>query len=344
MFCVALRALRGLISTNMKSIAAIHETYGKPSEVVKAVEQNVEKPAAGQVLIKLVRAVINPSDMGMIGGSYGRLRALPAIAGREGIGEVAEIGEGVSCVKVGDRVRLPDEPGAWRQYQLADASKLLKVPATLDEDTAAMAFVNPPTALMVLDTFKDLKAGDWVIQNGASSALGYFLIQMCRARGVKTLNMVRNADARRKALEDAGADVVVDEASFNPRDIATLCGGKKPVLGLNQIGGESVSNMIKAMGDSATVVTIGGMATESVKFPTRFLIFSDLTLKGFWWDKWMCTHTSEELNAVYEKIFALIADGTLKAPVDRVFPLEKISEALARAEQNSRGGKVLLSF
>jgi len=328
----------------MKSIAAIHETYGKPSEVVNPVETEVSAPAAGQALIKLVRAVINPSDLGMIGGSYGRLRKLPAVAGREGIGEVEQAGEGVSNVKKGDIVRIPEEPGVWRQYQTCDAAGLLKVPAGLNPDVCAQAFINPPTALLVLESFKDLKVGDWVIQNGASSALGYFFIQICRSRGIKTINMVRNAAERRAALEAAGADIVVDEVEFDAKKIKELCGGKLPILGLNQIGGESVGNMIKAMGDSAIVVTIGGMVSDPVRFPTRFLIFNDLSLRGFWWDKWQRTHTPEEVRAVFEKIFTLISDGVLKAPVDAVFPIAEIKTALERAAQNSRAGKVLISF
>ncbi len=328
----------------METLSAIHETYGDASQVVKPVAQTLGNVGEAQVLIRLERAVINPSDLGMIGGSYGRLRTLPAIAGREGIGIIESVGASVKNVKVGDRVRIPEEPGVWRQYQIAEAENLLKVPNNLPADIAAMSFVNPPTALLILESFKDLKEGDWVIQNGASSALGYFLIQICKERKIKTINMVRNAAERRGTLIEAGADVVVDEAEFNPREIANLCGGKKPVLGLNQIGGESVSNMIKCMGDGGVVVTIGGMATESVKFPTRFLIFNDISLRGFWWDKWQRTHTKDEVEKVFKDIFCLIEKGVLKAPVDATFPISKVSEALARAQQNSRSGKVMLSF
>jgi len=327
----------------MKSLAAIHRTYGVPSEVVNAETIDVPEPKKGEALVKLLRASINPSDLGMIGGSYGRLRPLPAVAGREGVGEVVALGEGAAAPKVGSIVRLPPEPGAWSQYQVCEASSLLEIPPNLPLDMCAMAFVNPPTALCILDTFEKLEAGDWFIQNGAGSALGYFAIQMCRARGIKTVNMLRNAAAKREDLEAIGADIVVDEAEFDAKKIKEATGGKLK-LGLNQIGGASVSNMIKAMGDSATIATIGGMVGDPVRFPTRFLIFNDLRLRGFWWDKWQRTHSRQEVNAVYEKIFSLIANGTLKAPVDSVFPLADIKSALARAQANSRSGKVMISF
>ncbi len=279
----------------------------------------------------------------MIGGSYGRLRPLPAIAGREGIGEVVALGPDTEEPRIGTLVRLPSEPGAWTQYQVAKAADLLPIPAGLDTDTAAMAFVNPPTALCILREFADLKAGDWLIQNGAGSALGIFMIQICSARGIKTVNMLRNADKKRDMLLSYGADIVVDESQFDPKAVKEATGGALK-LGLNQIGGNSVSNMIKAMGDGATVVTIGGMTGEPIKFPTRFLIFNDLRLRGFWWDKWQRTHSADECRKIYDEVFALIKNGTLKAPVDSRFKLADIESAMRRATENSRLGKVMIEF
>lgn len=327
----------------IKNIAAIHREYGNPAEVVNVEETQVKSVEKGEALIKLIRAVVNPSDLGMIGGTYGRLRSLPAIAGREGIGEVVEVGEGVENVKIGDRVRLPDEPGAWTQYQVCDASNLMKIPSDIDPDLAAMSFVNPPTAYCILNNFIQLKEGDWLIQNGAASALGRFLIQMCKARGIKTVNMLRNASSKAEELKANGADIVVDEAEFDAKAIKAQTNGKL-MLGLNQIGGESVSNMIKAMGDSATIVTIGGMVGTPVRFPTRFLIFNDLSLRGFWWDKYQRTHSKEDVRKIFDSIFEMERNGILKAPVDSVYSIKDIKSAMARATQNSRDGKVLIKF
>lgn len=328
----------------MKSIAAVHESYGNPCEVLNPVESEVSRPSAGQALVKLVRASVNPSDLGMIGGSYGRLRELPAVAGREGVGEVVEVGSGVSGVKPGDIVRIPEEPGVWRQYQLCGADSLMALPSDLPPDMLAMAFINPPTALCILEQFEDLKPGDWVIQNGAGSAVGYFMVQLCAARGIRTVNMVRNASGRAEGLRKIGADIVVDEASFDPKKLAELTGGALPRLGLNQIGGASVSNMMKCMGKSATIVTIGAMTSEPVRFPTRFLIFNDLRLRGFWWDNWQRTHSKDEVSALFEKIFALIREGVLRAPVDSVYPISDVKNAMTRASEGGRSGKVMLSF
>lgn len=195
----------------------------------------------------------------------------------------------------------------------------------------------------MLDGFEKMKPGDWLIQNGAGSALGIFMIQICAARGIKTVNMLRNAGKKRAMLEGYGADIVVDEAEFDAKAIKEATGNCLK-LGLNQIGGASVSNMIKAMGDSATVVTIGGMTGEPVRFPTRFLIFNDLRLRGFWWDKWQRTHSRAECEALFSQVFELIAAGVLKAPVDSRYKMADIEAAMRRATENSRLGKVMIEF
>ncbi len=327
----------------MKSIAAVYSEYGTPSEVLRAETIDVPAPKRGQALVRLLRAVINPSDLGMIAGSYGRLKNLPAVGGREGIGVVEELGEGTTFPPVGSKVKIPEDAGVWSQYSVCEANDLFAIPSDLPDDICSMAFINPPTALCILDNFAELKPGDWFIQNGAGSAVGYFAIQICASRGIKTANILRNSQSKRESLEKIGATLVIDESDFDYKAVKELCGGGAK-LGLNQIGGTSVSNMIKAVGNSATIVTIGGMTGEPIRFPTRFLIFNDLRLRGFWWDKWKRTHSREDTEKIYSKVFDLIRNGTLSAPVDSVFEMQNVREAVARASENSRNGKVLLKF
>ncbi|MFW5883225.1 MAG: MDR family NADPH-dependent oxidoreductase [Verrucomicrobiota bacterium] len=317
-----------------------HET-GDPVAVLQLETVSTDDPGAGQVLLRVRTASINPSDMGMIGGSYGRLKELPAVAGREGVAEVVALGAGVSGVAVGDLVRVPPDGGAWQEYVLAEAEGLLKVPAGTDLEQAALSFINPPTAWLFLEAFVDLKPGDWVIQNAANSAVGIAVIQLCKSRGIKTLNVVRRAELI-EPLTELGADVVVTEDKPYFKQVEELCGGARPVLGLNSVGGESVSSMIKAMGNGGTVVTIGGMTTEPVKFPTRFLIFNDVRLVGLWFDRWLKTHNQAETEALYAKIFEAINQGILKLPIEARYALADYKKAIEHNKQ-PRLGKIVFS-
>lgn len=316
-----------------------HET-GNPSEVIQGEMLDYPEPAAGKVLIQLLAAPIHPSDFGMIAGSYGRSRDLPAVAGREGVGQVVVRGDGVESVEVGQRVRMPENKGVWQRYVIESADALTCVPDDISVEQAAMAFVNPPTAWRILEDFIQLKPGDWVIQNAANSAVGQCLIQLAHERGLHTLNVVRDAKWE-VPLKEMGADVVVLEDSDYFKQLKTLTGGAKPRLGLNSVGGDSVSRIIRCMADAGVVVTFGGMASEPVRFPTRYLIFNDVRLTGFWMDRWYRNASDETRDAMLNAIYAAIRAEKLHCPVDTVYPLEEYKEALAHAASGGRNGKVL---
>ena len=114
--------------TQQKAIC--HHEFGPPLEVLRLEDVKQAEPQVGEVRVRLLAATINPSDCGMIGGSYGHLRELPAVAGREGVGVVEAIGRGVSSVAVGARVRFPEE-GTWQETACMPAADVLLVPLSL---------------------------------------------------------------------------------------------------------------------------------------------------------------------------------------------------------------------
>lgn len=301
---------------------------------------SLENPGSGEVVVKLLASPIHPSDLGMIGGSYGKLRDLPATAGREGAGEVVAIGEGVTDLSVGDCVRMPEDKGTWQSFLCAPAEAFEKIPASLPAEQAAMAFVNPPTAWRLLEDFVDFQSGDWIIQNAANSAVGQCVIQLAHARGLRTINVVRDSKWE-EPLKQIGADVVVTEESDYHKKLKEFTGGAKPRLGLNSIGGESVSRIIRCMADGGTVVTFGGMTGEATRFPTRFLIFNDVRLVGFWMDRWFRQASEQDREAMMQSIYEAIRTEKMRCPVDTAYPLSEYKEALHHASSGGRLGKIL---
>lgn len=322
-------------------LAVRYHEHGKPKEVLVLDEVCVASPGKGEVLFELLAATVNPSDLGMIMGSYGRLKELPAVAGREGVGKVIALGDGVDSLQVGDQVQMPEHIGVWRQKGIAQAADLLRVPSFLTPEQGATAFVNPATAVRLLSDFGELQSGDWLIQNAANSAVGFSVIGYAKHKGFRTINVVRNQQWEAD-LKAAGADVVVIEGSDYPKHLQDLTGGALPKLGLNSVGGNSVSDIIKSMGEGGTVVTFGGMVGDKIRFPTRQLIFSDLTLQGYWMDKWNRRQSREAITAFYGEVFDLIGRGVMQVPVEKTYPF---SDALAAVKQGfaaGRKGKVLI--
>lgn len=324
----------------MQQSAIRHHSFGNPLEVLKLEKIDQPEPKPGEVRVRLEAASINPSDYGMIGGSYGHLRELPAVAGREGVGTVDALGAGVDSVSVGARVRFPGEDGAWQVSACIAASDLLVVPPDVPVEQAAVSFINPPTAYCLLKKIIDLQPGDWVVQNAGNSAVGLSVIQMAKAFGLKTISQVRREELV-APLTALGADHVVVEGTGWAKGVGELTGGAPVRLALNSIGGESATDQIKALGEGGTQVTFGGMVGDKVRFPTRFLIFNDVRMVGFWWDQFARRLGSDGVREVMQAVYAMMADGTLSLPVESRYPFSEFELAIKHANQ-PRLGKVLL--
>jgi NADPH:quinone reductase-like Zn-dependent oxidoreductase len=324
--------------------AVRYHATGKPGEVLKyeTLPDDAHEPAAGEALVLMEIVVVHPSDLGMIGGTYGRLRPLPAVAGREGVGRVARLGAGVTTLKPGDRVRMPEDSGAWREAIVARADDLMPVPADIPAEQIAMAFINPPTAWLLLHEFVNLQPGDWIIQNASNSAVGECVIQMARTLGLRTANLVRSPEKHGANLRALGADLVVADDDKALKTVLAQMGGAAPRLALNSIGGMSAITLTRALGKNGQLITFGGMTGDAIRFPTRDFIFKNVALRGFWMDRWARSAPPEILRAVFEAVYACLRDGTLKMAVDSVHPLAGYAGALARAGAYGRNGKVLL--
>ena len=323
----------------MKSLRLTFNEHGKPNEVLRLEEHEVPSPSEGEVLLRMLASNINPSDLGTIGGSYGTLPSLPAVAGLEGVAEVEELGHCTSGLKVGDRVRIPSSAGSWQNLICTKATNLQSVPKEIPAEQAGSAFVNPPTALLLLRRIVDLNPGDWIVQNAANSAVGIAVIQVAKKLGIRTLNLVRREELT-QPLINLGADVVMLDDDQAPKNFREYTEGKVPRLALNSVGGNSAYRLCKMVVRGGTHVTFGAMTSEATRFPTRFLIFNDIELKGFWLTRWMEETGTDSEELVMDEIFSMISEGTLKTYIEADYSLEEWKTAL-KHNTKPRMGKII---
>lgn len=320
------------------------ETHIAPQTVAGIATGPITPPADGEVVVKMLAAPINPADINFIQGVYGIKPTLPhSRAGLEGFGRVVESRS--DSLVPGDSVIMLRGVGTWGTYLTCPADNLLKVRSDMDVYQAAMLKVNPLTALRVLEGFVTLTPGDWLVQNAANSGVGRCLIALAHARGIKTLNFVRRPDQLHDELTALGADLILGED--DPDAVKTareLLGDGRPNLASNAVGGESALHLMDLLAPGGTMVTFGAMSKQSIKVPNGFLIFKGITLRGLWVTKWLKEATRGELLNAYDTLSQAIADGTLKQAIDATYPLDRITEALTRAQQEHRGGKVLLTL
>ncbi|XP_056300130.1 enoyl-[acyl-carrier-protein] reductase, mitochondrial isoform X1 [Pseudoliparis swirei] len=331
------------------STALLFRKHGDPSQVLQL--EDVELPPIGatDVLVKMLAAPINPSDINMIQGTYAILPDLPAVGGNEGVAQIVEVGGQVTSLKAGDWV-IPKDAGlgTWRTMAVLAEDDVISLPNNIPLLSAATLGVNPCTAFRMLADFEDLKPGDSVIQNAANSGVGQAVIQIAAAKGISTINVVRDRPEftqlsdRLKAM--GGTHVIKEEALRRPemKELFKTC--PKPKLALNGVGGKSATELLRHLQYGGSMVTYGGMAKKPVTVPVSALIFKDVKVRGFWVTQWKRDRSSDgkAFRAMLDELCQLVQQGKLTAPACTEVSLQDYSEALDSAMQPFTSAKQVL--
>lgn len=316
--------------------------FGTPHAVCACVESdNASPPTDDEVQFDVLAFPINPADLLTIEGAYASKPPLPYQPGAESVGRVTAVGANVSHVKPGDLV-LPLSRENWGQAKTVPGAMVMKLPDDIDIHQAAMLKVNPATALLLLRTYVSLGAGEWVLQNAANSSVGQNVIRLAKREGLRTVNVVRRPELVDELMA-IGADVVVVDGPNLAERIAEATGGAAIRLALDAVAGPGVAVLADSLADGATIVTYGLLSGEPAHVTAHQLVFRDITLKGFWLVKPLGAMTVAAREALYADLAAAIADGTLDVPVEAIYAIEDIKDALAHAERAGRGGKILVA-
>ena len=321
-------------------VAQLH-AFGNPPDVVEC----LSKPAPGtvrpdQVLLDMLAGPINPAEILLIQGRYAAKPELPCGLGIEGVGRVRATGVEVTGLQIGDLVLSLDRQ-SWAEQCLLQAQHVIKLPADIDIQQAAMLKVNPATALKMLTDYVALQKGDWVIQNAANSAVGTCLIQLAKARGLHTVNVVRR-DALRKPLEQLGANIVLVDGDNLAERVREAIGGASILLAIDAVAGSACERLADCLAEGATVVNYGLLSGQSCQLRADQTIFKGITLTGFWLAKVMRGMRYSELTALYTELAEKVMAGELKIDVEASYPLSQIKQALAHAMREARSGKILI--
>ena len=258
-----------------------------PQDVIEAVEFDLPRLRVEQALVEVVAAPINPADVLTLTGEYGQLPPLPAVAGREGVGQGGPRARLGLRWGQGRRVGLAAAGlGSWSTHVVTEAAQLRPLPDQADPLQLSMMAINPPTAALLVERVHDPGVSrDWVIQNAANSPVGLYLVQLARYRGYRTVNVVRRQDAA-AVVRDTGGDVVLVDGEDLAEQIAAATGGAAIRLGIDAVGGAATGRLADCLCESATLVSYGRMSGEPCAVQPDAFVFRDLTLRGFWLVNW----------------------------------------------------------
>lgn len=344
--------------------AATYEERGEPGRVLKIasipLRAALDAVAPNEIAVRMLAAPVNPSDLNIIEGKYPVPRELPAVGGNEGVGEVISVGRDAErAFAIGDRV-VPNRSyaqGTWRREVIDVASSFDVIDRDIPVHEAAMLTVNPCTAYRLLED-SDIREGETVVLNAATSGVGRALLQIARDRGIKTIAMCRprpdeaETEATFEALRAAGADVVLPdvEGKMLRLDAKTRELAAKARYGFNAVSGYSAQTMLRLLQPNASsvMVTYGGMSKQPLVVPTGAFIFKDITLRGFWLTRWLERDAHENAGAgrraMLDQVSDLIRRNVVSNPVSALsdVPLRDLPTRLLTDNPDAIGRKKLL--
>jgi NADPH:quinone reductase len=323
--------------------AVVIEQWGPPEEVLQIRDVPMPEPGKGEVRVRMLASPINPSDLLMIRGQYGRQPRLPAVPGFEGVG-VVESGSGFLARRViGRRVAvLNGVSGNWQEYVVIPARQAVPVPADLTDEQAATFFVNPASALVMTRYVLRIPRGAWLLQTAAGSALGRMVIRLGRLDGFHTINVVRRREQADELLRAGGDQVICTSDEALHQRVMDITSGEGAPFAIDAVGGDTGSEAIGTLSRHGRMLLYGTLAGEPIRIDPRVLLVGQKRVEGFWLSEWVRDQGVLTMLLLFRRIGKLLRGGVLASDVGRTFGLDNIQVAVRQAAQPGRQGKVLL--
>jgi trans-2-enoyl-CoA reductase len=321
----------------------IQTAVGEPADVMTLEELPIPTPGPGQVLIRMQAAALHIADTYYSRGRYGFVPAVPCTPGFEGIGVVEETGAGAESW-LGQRVFPPIGSGTLSEYVVAEAAAVVPAPEG-DAQQLALTLVNGSTALTLIEDFRPLAAGDWLIQNAANSNCGRYVMKLAKQRGINTVNVVRRPELIEE-LHNFGAEIVLLDGEDLPDQVEAATGDAAITIGLDAVAGEATARLADCLSDGGLVVNYGAVTRENCQMSFFTMVRRDISLCGMSMGRQMAQRDAGEKHAAYEFLAQAISRGELATPIAASYPLSDYVEALDHAGRvgESRPGKIIVTF
>ena len=318
----------------MKAIV-IHE-FGGP-EVLKLEEVPTPKPAAGQVLVRIHGAGVNPYDAYMRAGTYAVKPPLPYTPGSDGAGIIEAVGNGVKKVKKGDRVYTAKTvTGAYAEYALALEDQVHPLPEKISFGQGAGVWVPYGTAYHALHHSAQARASETVLVHGASGGVGSAAVQMARAMGLTvfgTAGTQKGVDL----VKREGAQQVFDHRKAGyQEEILKATGGRGADVILEMLANVNLAADLKLLATNGRVIIIGNRGEITIN--PRDLMLRRASARGF--TLWAITPAEE--TEIHAGLIAGLENGTLRPVVGKELPLAEAARAHTEILEPGAAGKTVL--
>jgi NADPH2:quinone reductase len=323
----------------MKAIRV--EEFGEP-EVLQTVEVERPSPGEGEVLIEVKAAGINYADTMRRRDQYVESQELPFTPGSEVAGTIAEVGDGVENVSLGDRVITLLGTSGYAEYVVAPARNLIPVPNGMDFDEAAAIPLQGLTAYHVLKTSGELKEGESVVVHAAAGGVGYLAVQMSKLMGASPVIATASTQEKLELARDLGADVLVNYTEEDwPEKVLEATDGNGADVILEMVGGDFPQKNLGCLNVFGRMVVFGAACGDRGGLVPAALMKKNHVVAGFYLPNIMVRR--ELFGPSLEKILGWISSGDLELNVGARYPLEQARDAHQALEGRETTGKIVLN-
>jgi NADPH2:quinone reductase len=302
-------------------------------------------PQAGEVVLEVDYAGLNPADRYLAEGQYPAKPSMPHILGRDGVGTIVAVGQGVTELRPGDRRAIlrgetgVDRAGTFAQRVAVPVQNLVEIPAGWSDQEAAGAALVYVTAHQALTTWGPLTAPSVVLVTGASGGVGVATVQLASAMGHTVVALSRDAK-KREQLRQLGASATFDPQEPQWRqDLKRTLAPRRVDLAVDNIGGKLLTGVIDTLGDHGRVSVVGRLAGPVPNFNTATLIFRRVRIGGVA----VSAYSNAESRAAWQEVLRLLALKGARPLVDSTFAFDQLPRAFERLVQGPMG-KVLLAI
>jgi len=321
--------------------AIVCEAFGGPEVLHLRELPDPPPPGSGEVQVRIQARGVQYVDVLMLAGKYQFRPEPPFIPGNEAAGEIVAVGEGVAGFKPGDRVMSRHRLGAFATLGNARADNCNPVPAGMSIEAAAVFSGAYHTAYHALLQRGRLKAGDWVMINGAAGGIGIAAIQVAKLFGA-TVIATASSDEKRKACLEEGADYAIDYREGLRDQVKQLTGARDGVdIVYDPIGAEVFDESLRCLRWGGRILVLGFLGGGPSMPRTNYLLIKGLEVIGVRLGG-VTEHNPEVGRNNMKKLVELAGQGKLRPRISHRFPLERAAEAIQAVIDRKVIGKAVL--
>lgn len=296
-------------------------------------------PKEDEVVVQMKACPINIADLAILSGHYGLPLSFPKVLGNEGTGTVVAKGPLVKSLEIGDQVIMIKGLGSWSTYLKRKEESFIKIPNFFPESLACFTRSALMTAFRLLQDFQKGNALKAVIQNASNGAVGLSVIALAKAKGIQTINIIRNPSKKEELLNLGASYVLLEEEILQEKfDLNEIPDAD---LALDAVGGVYADKFSEKLTQNGVIISYGSLSKKPIEINSRALIYKNITLKGFWVTKWLESQSKNEASKSFSELFSTLKDFSFEIPIERAYPLKDFREAFAHAKKSSRNGKII---